>query len=102
MRQAIGIIMGIDPAPFWANLSLYTYEEEYIRAQISQNKVKARKFHATNRYIDDLCAINDGGEFKNSHKEIYPPSLELKLEHEGNHATFLDLEINIIDKKIYL
>ena len=32
MRQAIVIIMGIDPAPFWANLFLYTYEEEYIRA----------------------------------------------------------------------
>ena len=23
MRQAIGILMGIDPAPFWANLFLY-------------------------------------------------------------------------------
>ena len=30
MRQSIGIPMGIDPAPFWANLFLYTYEEEYI------------------------------------------------------------------------
>ena len=29
MRQAIGIPMGIDPAPFWAHLFLYTYEYDY-------------------------------------------------------------------------
>ena len=31
MRQNIGIPMGIDPAPFWANLFLYTYEHDYIK-----------------------------------------------------------------------
>ena len=30
-------------------------------------------------------------------KEIYPKELELKLEHHGNHATFLDLDIEIKD-----
>ena len=34
MRQKIGIPMGIDPAPFWANLFLYTYEHEYIQKLI--------------------------------------------------------------------
>ena len=28
--QAIGIPMGIDPAPFWANLYLHHYEALYI------------------------------------------------------------------------
>ena len=28
-------------------------------------------------------------------KHIYPKELELKLEHQGNHATFLDLDIKI-------
>ena len=28
---------------------------------------------------------------------IYPPELELKVEHQGMHATFLELDINIID-----
>ena len=31
MRQNIGIPMGVDPAPFWANLFLYTYEHDYIK-----------------------------------------------------------------------
>ena len=48
LRQKIGIPMGIDPAPFWANFFLYTYENEYISELISNDKVKARHFHATN------------------------------------------------------
>ena len=30
-----------------------------------------------------------------SHHEIYPKELELKIEHHGDHATFLDLDITI-------
>ena len=51
------------------------------------------------RFIDDLCAINDGGDFGKSFLEIYPPEMELKIEHEGNHATFLDLDISIVDNR---
>ena len=91
----IGIQMGIDPAPFWANLFLYTYEEEYISNTIPVNPVKARHFHSTKRFIDDLCAINDGGEFGRVFKDIYPEELELKIEHSGHHASFLNLDITI-------
>ena len=31
LRQAIGILMGIDPAPFLVNLYLYNYEEYRIQ-----------------------------------------------------------------------
>ena len=91
--------MGIDPAPFWANLFLYTYESDYVRNLIKTDKAKAAHFHATKRFIDDLCAANDGGAFAQSYKYIYPPELELKLEHTGNHATFLNLEIFIENRK---
>ena len=98
MRQAIGIPMGIDPAPFWANLYLYTYEEEFVSDLVKggqKDKIRARHFHSNRRFIDDLCALNDGGEFGRSHPEIYPHELELKCEHDGDHATFLCLEIQI-------
>ena len=95
IQQVIGIPMGIDPAPFWANLFLYTYEEEYMSSLISTDKVKARHFHSCKRFIDDLCAINDGGEFGRVCKDIYPEELELKVEHSGTHATFLNLDISI-------
>ena len=78
MRQAIGIPMGIDPAPFWANLFLYRYEERYMTDLISSDRMKARHFHSTKRFIDDLCAINDGNLFSSICKEIYPEELDLK------------------------
>ena len=97
MRQAIGIPMGIDPAPFWANLFLYQFEQRYMTDLISTDKVKARHFHSTKRFIDDLCAINDGNLFGRIYSDIYPEELELKVEHSGTHASFLSLDITIIE-----
>ena len=38
MKQAMSIPVEIDPAPFWANLFLYSYEEEYMSSLISSDK----------------------------------------------------------------
>ena len=89
--------MGIDPAPFWANLHLYVYESDFITSLISSDKRRAIKFRNASRFIDDECNLNDDGEFGRSYREIYPEELELKCEHHGTHATFLDLEIYIVD-----
>ena len=43
IRQSIGIPMGIDPAPFWANLYLYFYEHEFITNLMRTDKIRARK-----------------------------------------------------------
>ena len=104
MRQAIGIPMGIDPAPFWANLYLYTYEEDFITNLVKNGgkdgKIRARHFHSNRRFIDDLCAMKDGGEFGRSSPEIYPPELELKKENlTDDSATFLCLSIKIEDRR---
>ena len=95
MRQKIGIPMGIDPAPFWANLFLYTYEHNYIKELIKTDRVKAKHFHSTFRFIDDLCILNDGGMFGNVFKDIYPDELELKVEHEASSGSFLHLDIRV-------
>ena len=88
-----GILMGIDPAPFWVNLFLYTYENEYLPELISNDEVKACRFHATKRFIDDLGTLNDAGAFNDVYKDIYSPELQLKVEHSSTHATFLKLYI---------
>ena len=50
------------------------------------------------RFIDDLLAINDGGEFERLHNEIYPDELVLNKENNSSDAaTFLDLYIKIVD-----
>ena len=91
--------MGIDPAPFWANLFLYFHEDQFMTHLINSDKVKARHFHSIKRFIDNLCTIHDGGEFGRIHKNIYPKELDLKEEHSSTHATFLNLDINIVDWK---
>ena len=96
-RQRIGIPMGIDPAPFWANLYLYHYENLFVTKLIRTDRYRGFKFKNCFRFIDDACNLNDGGEFQRSYPEIYPKELELKCEHEGDHATFLELDITIKD-----
>ena len=85
-----GIILG---RPF-----LCSYDEEYMSSLISSDKIKARHFHSLKRFTDDLCAINDGGEFERSICDIYPKELELKFEHQGDRATLLNLGIIIKEK----
>ena len=89
--------MGIDQAPFWTNLFLYLFESKHLQNLISKKSTGAYKYHATSRFIDDLCAINDDDEFSKPFKYIYPGELERKQEHSGTHATFLDLDIQIED-----
>ena len=96
-KQCIGIPMGIDPAPFWANLHLYSYEYKFIKSLMRTDKRKAMKFRYATRFIDDECNLNDGGEFGRSFHLIYPEDLELKCEHQGSHATFLDLDVTVIN-----
>ena len=97
IRQSIGIPMGIDPAPFWANLYLHFYEHKFITNLMANDKIRARKFFNAMRFIDDECNLNDHGEFSRSFGEIYPEELQLKCEHQGLHATFLELDIQIVD-----
>ena len=41
----------------------------------------------------NICVINDGGEFGRSFCGIYPKELELKVEHQGDHFMFSNLDI---------
>ena len=67
--------MGIDPAPFWANLHLYSYECAFMTNLMKTDKGRAMKFRYATRFIDDECNLNDGGEFGRSFPEIYPSNV---------------------------
>ena len=68
--------MGIDPAPFWANLFLYHFEAKYVTSLISARFKIPYNFHSIGRFIDDLCVINDKTSFFDNFKDIYPKELE--------------------------
>ena len=95
-RQVIGIPMGSDPSPFFANLFLYHYESSWLKKLRKSNNILARKFGSVFRYIDDLLALNDGKAFESCYNEIYPEELELTKENDNDQETnFLDLNIKI-------
>lgn len=56
---------------------------------------KAYRYYGTSKFIEDLCAVNNNAEFLSCFRKIYPKKLELKVEHQRNHQTFLDLDITI-------
>ena len=56
-----------------------------MKERILNDKIKGRHFYSTKEFIDDLCAINDGGELGHIHKEIYPKELKLKQQHQPTH-----------------
>ena len=97
-RQDIGIPMGSDPAPAFANLFLFHYESLWLKSMRKNNNILARKFGQVFRYIDDLLALNDGKSFEQYHHEIYPPELQLTKENIDDTSTdFLDMHIEIKD-----
>ena len=91
--------MGIDAAPFGTNLVLYFYKNKFMAELISNNKVKTQHFHSTNRFIDNLRAINDGIAFGSTQTEIYPKELKIQVEHQRTHSSFLNLDITMMDRK---
>ena len=100
-KQVIGIPMGSDPAPFFANLFLYYYESKWLQSLKTDDYQMARRFGNVFRYIDDLLAINDNGEFERNYKNIYPPELALKKENVNNDsASFLDFQLSIVNRNI--
>ena len=99
-KQVIGIPMGSDPAPFFANLFLYHYERKWMLDLKQKDLQKARKYGNVFRFIDDLSAVNNGDEFATNYKNIYPPELELTRENQSdNQASFLDLDITLKDNQ---
>ena len=99
-RQKIGIPMGSDPAPFFANLFLFHFESKWVKHNAYHNYAKAKGIFNTFRYIDDLNTLNDNEQFSNYIDEIYPPELILNKENTSPlQATYLDLDITVESSK---
>ena len=73
--------MGIDPAPFWANLYIHFYESKYITKLIKSNDRQVRFRCFNSRIIFDSLKI------------------AVIFTNSGNDATFLELDIQIIDNQ---
>ena len=89
--------MGTSCATLLADISLYSYEAEFILSLLSKWKEKkiASQFNFTYRYIDDVSSINNQ-DFENYLGQLYPAVLEIKDTTESNtSASYLDLLLSI-------
>ena len=64
--------MRSDPAPFIANLFLYTYDVRFMFNLKKDTISRVKNLRHVFRFIDDLIALNDNDEFMRSYKDIYP------------------------------
>ena len=62
--------MGTDFAPLIADLSLFSFELDFMKGLIHKDITAARKFSKTFRYIDDLLVPH----FVKFIGTIYPPT----------------------------
>ena len=103
MIQVIGIPMGSDPAPFFANFFLAHKEVDWVKAHHKLGTIDVRKINNSFRFIDDLLSLNDASTFKKHYKDIYPTELELKKENNSNScASFLNPYIYIEDGEFHI
>ena len=100
-RQVVGIPMGTNCAPLVADLSLYTYEKEFMQDLQKQKKFDDLKyFNGTSRYLDDILNI-DNPVFEHYKNDIYPQELTLNKANTSDLKTpFLDLDIKIVNGEI--
>ena len=73
-HQVIGIPMGTNCAPLFADLLLCSYENEFLDNMIRSSHRRLRSFNLCYRYIDDLIVFNNK-KFLDYLKETYPSKL---------------------------
>ncbi len=95
-QQCIGIPIGVDCAPPIANLTLFRYEYEYMAQLLKSDYRRALKFNGTFRKMDDISSVNSDGVFEEDISKIYPSSLDLTKENDGNiSADILDSTVEL-------
>ena len=91
--------MGWDPAPFVANLSLYTCEHKYQSKTLKSKYSIAKQNNNNSWYIDDINILNNKS-FENEITRIYPPEIVCNRENSNeNSGHFLELDIFIENGK---
>ena len=99
--------MGTNCAPLLDDLSLYSYETDFMQGLLKKNEKKlAQSFNFTFRYIDDVLSLNNSmfGDFVD---RIYHIEFEIKDTIDTDRsASYLALHLEInsegrLRKKLY-
>ena len=92
----VGIPMGTNCAPLFADLFLFCYERDLMLSLSDNNQTDIiEAFNSTSRYLDVLLDI-DNPYFEQMVGQIYSTELQLdKANSSDTEAPFLDLNLSI-------
>ena len=91
-RQMFGIPMGTNCAPLFADIFLYSYENEFLDKLVEEGKIKfAREFNLSYRYTDDLISFINK-RFNEFISDVYTkePTIS-ETKESASIASYLDL-----------
>ena len=96
-KQGIGIPMG-------TILTQHHFGQTFFYIPMKKNPCHFQDIQDTsktfplNKALHWLSLCYDGGEFGRPIVDIYPKELELKVEHQGDHVTFFNLDLIIKER----
>ena len=105
-RQVVGIPMGTNCAPLFADLFLFCYERDFMMSLSDDKQAEViDAFNTIYRYLDEIINKNNV-YFERMVSQIYPSDLQLnKVNASNTKSTILDLHVsiyyNIVSTKIY-
>ena len=91
--------MSINPAPFSANLFLYSFNLSILNNFYHLDPTKVYKYRVS-RFIDAFSAISNDKDFLTSFEKFNRKEPELKIEHQENHTSSLSNRKNVILLKL--
>ena len=98
-QQTVGIPMGTNCAPLFADLFLYSYEAEFVQSLLQAGK-KHLAFNFTYRYIDDVLSLKNT-KFAEYLEFICARELEIKETTEtATSSSYLDCYLFIDNGKL--
>ena len=95
-EQIVGIPMGTNCAPLFADLFLFCYERDFMLSLSDNNQTDIiEAFNSSSTYLDDLLNF-DNPYLKQIVGQIYPSGLQLnKANSSDTEAQILDLNFSI-------
>jgi hypothetical protein len=103
-KQAIGIPMGTDCAPFLANFYLHLKEYNWIKQKTQkggkEKEMILKHFNHSFRYLDDFLGLNNGNKLEEYREEIYGLRIDVTNEENNKKGDYCNLKLEITNGHI--
>ena len=101
-NKKLGFLWELTALLFWLICFFFAYEYKWLLEKFEKREFDIlNKFNYCFRYIDNLLCINNDQLMDDVMSEIYPKELSLTSDDAVIQTHYLDLDLEIRDKKIH-